>query len=433
MSITSYGPSTLPKEGNKLLSRFQEKKTNDVSDIDGARSQPKYKHYFSDKPAFMPSDVEGSTSKPLTHTRNTRDNSLYIDDIEGTRFVIKDRMMKTNRHLNPLEPEYNLPSYASAEIPETKFIKDPLNNKDIDGAQVRPKRFYATRDIMAVDDIVGAQASWRPRHAKARLEGPPHEIMAVADIAARTHRYVDKTSRCSDALNPHYFINGMEYKDESYTRPKPTRSLIADNTILRTDDIPGAYVGWMAQKQPRRDFRNTNFIGDIQGAHADSIRPGIVTKREVNPLVPVYQSLDPGELVQPLNRPLVPAEMVKVPTLPPKNKISAPSALGAARQYGLDVSRNHQGQGDTTGRSRSTPTGATGGFGSGSGGFHSSFGPQTGGLGFGSSFNGFSPAPSQRPSPATSARGDATALTSAQRKMMSDKMDEINLVRQLQS
>ena len=66
------------------------------------------------------------------------------------------------------------------------------------------------------------------------------------------------------------------------------------------------------------------------------------------------------------------------------------------------------------------------------GGFNSSFG-QSGG-GFGSSFNGFSPAPSQRPSPATSARGDATpTLTSAQRKMMSDKMAEINLVRQLQS
>ena len=64
------------------------------------------------------------------------------------------------------------------------------------------------------------------------------------------------------------------------------------------------------------------------------------------------------------------------------------------------------------------------------GGFNSSFG-QTGG-GFGSSFNGFSPAPSQRASPAASARGDAT-LTSAQRKMMSDKMDEINLVRQLRS
>lgn len=153
--------------------------------------------------------------------------------------------------------------------------------------------------------------------------------MQVADIAAKTHRYVDKTSRCSDTLNPHYFINGMEYKDESYTRPRPNRALIADNTILRTDDIPGAFVGWQTQKQPRRDFRNTNFIGDIQGAQADSIRPGIVTKREVNPLVPVYQSLDPGELVQPLNRPLVPAEMVKVPTLPPKNKTSAPSALGA--------------------------------------------------------------------------------------------------------
>lgn len=62
------------------------------------------------------------------------------------------------------------------------------------------------------------------------------------------------------------------------------------------------------------------------------------------------------------------------------------------------------------------------------GGFGSTFG-QSGG--FASSLNGFSPSPSQRGSPAISARSDA--LTSAQRKVMADKMDEINLVRQLQS
>jgi hypothetical protein len=74
-------------------------------------------------------------------------------------------MMKTNRHVNPLEPEYKLPVYTEAEAPIPKFIKDPLNNKDIDGAQVRPKRFYETRDILKTSDIVGAQANWRPRHA----------------------------------------------------------------------------------------------------------------------------------------------------------------------------------------------------------------------------------------------------------------------------
>lgn len=143
--------------------------------------------------------------------------------------------------------------------------------------------------------------------------------MQVNDISAKTHRYIDKTTRCSNTLNPEYYINGMEYKDENYTRPKPNRNLIADNTILRTDDIAGAYVGWQAAKQPRRDFRNTNFIDDIKGAHADTIRPGIVTKRQVNPLVPVYQSLDPGEFVDPPIQPLIPREMVRVPTIPPKN------------------------------------------------------------------------------------------------------------------
>jgi hypothetical protein len=58
MSITSFGASTMPRDAS---ARFQEKRTNDVSDIEGVRSGPKYKLYF-DKPLLQQSDVEGSAS-----------------------------------------------------------------------------------------------------------------------------------------------------------------------------------------------------------------------------------------------------------------------------------------------------------------------------------------------------------------------------------
>ena len=153
MSIASLGESTLPRRDSRP---FQEKKINDISDIDGARSGPKYQHYFN-KPQFLQSDVQGSTSKSLSWSRNVRDNSLYIDDIDGTRHSIKDRMMRTSRHVDPLVPAYPLPSYVPAEDPPTKFIKDPLDHSDIDGSYSKPKKQFAPRDTMKIDDIAGTR------------------------------------------------------------------------------------------------------------------------------------------------------------------------------------------------------------------------------------------------------------------------------------
>lgn len=39
-------------------------------------------------------------------------------------------------------------------------------------------------------------------------------------------------------------------------------------------------------------WRNTNFVGDIVGAQADTVVHSIRTQRHVNPLNPTYISLD---------------------------------------------------------------------------------------------------------------------------------------------
>ena len=153
MSIASLGQSTLPRPEQKP---FKEKVINDISDIEGAKSGPKYQPFFN-KPQFLQSDVHGSTSKALSWGRNVRDNSLYIDDIDGTRHSIKDRMLRSGRHVNPLEPNYPLPTYVPAENPEVKFIKDSLDHSDIDGSYSKPKVQLATRDTMRVDDIAGSR------------------------------------------------------------------------------------------------------------------------------------------------------------------------------------------------------------------------------------------------------------------------------------
>ena len=91
LSIASPGEPTLPRIEKKHHSA---RDPNNVQDIDGAQSAPRYRLFFN-KPQFLNSDIEGAAPKQHARSRNVRDNSLYVDDIEGTRHTIKDRMMRT--------------------------------------------------------------------------------------------------------------------------------------------------------------------------------------------------------------------------------------------------------------------------------------------------------------------------------------------------
>lgn len=50
--------------------------------------------------------------------------------------------------------------------------------------------------------------------------------------------------------------------------------------------------GGHSGQEERRVWRNTNFVGDIVGAQADTVVHSIRTQRHVNPLNPTYISLD---------------------------------------------------------------------------------------------------------------------------------------------
>ena len=156
---------------------------------------------------------------------------------------------------------------------------------------------------------------------------------AGPDISVPTHRFKDRTTRITDPNNPTYHINGTDYFDDKYTKPSVGRAYIADNHLLQTKDIAGATPGWVDVKFERREVRNINFIQDIEGAQADSIKHSIVTNRQSNPLEPVYQSLDPGELLQPLIPPLIPPSMVKVPTVPIQRGNKAAAATPAHPEH----------------------------------------------------------------------------------------------------
>ena len=71
----------------------------------------------------------------------------------------------------------------------------------------------------------------------------------------------------------------------------------------------------------RRHFRSTNFVGDVQGAVADSLELGIVTNRVVDPRVPAYQSLDGDPLI----------DSARVPV---DGTRAAPAAVAGLRRIG---------------------------------------------------------------------------------------------------
>lgn len=158
-----------------------------------------------------------------------------------------------------------------------------------------------------------------PIFRRVRKENPPIDTLRSGEVSAKC-RYIDKTFRCTDNLDPAYHIHGEDVADDSkYTKPKPTKQFIPGNRLLQTEDIPGATAGWKEKMVERREIRNINYTGDIQGAQADTVKHSIRTNRETHPLMPAYQSLDDGSVMPGITAPLLPASLIKTPTIRSKS------------------------------------------------------------------------------------------------------------------
>ena len=133
-------------------------------------------------------------------------------------------------------------------------------------------------------------------------------------------QFQDRTSRLTNPACPTYSIYGMEIGDDSTSKPTKPRGLVQGNCMLRTDDVYGARPGECGTHSlslpmdRRREFRNTNFLDDIPGAHSDTIKHSIVTRRSTNPLDPHYQSLDGGVRLKGPNDPLIPPNLIDTKT-----------------------------------------------------------------------------------------------------------------------
>jgi hypothetical protein len=153
---------------------------------------------------------------------------------------------------------------------------------------------------------------------RARSDAPPaHDSINMTLTKSKYDLFTDHTHRSTDPLSPSYFINGSSYSSIDKNKPTPQRNHISDSKLLQTDDIDGAQAGYRLHhrlsipEELRREYRNTNYLEDIEGAHADTVKHSIRTQRLVNPLVPCYQSLDGNqEIVSGPIESLVPSHLI---------------------------------------------------------------------------------------------------------------------------
>ncbi|CAM9357670.1 unnamed protein product, partial [Laminaria digitata] len=294
-------------------------------------------------------DITGTASIRLHKDTNKPDRQLFHDDIDGSKPRNK-WLFRTTRCVNPLNPEYNLPSFVAAPAVDPKFTRNSYDVSDIDGTKSKPLFPLKQRQNHLVEDIEGAQSGWRPRHVRARHDAAPLDYtLNVSDITGGGFR----TRRATNPLAPSYRVNGMDVADDPVKSKPRALPKARDSPFypLTTLDIEGAQPGWrpLPQMNPpleaRRHFRNTNYMGDIPGAQADTVKHSICTDRRVDPLNPVYTSLDGEPLTNPqtplykepacqeaeaqLSR-IIAAEEVAAATASPASNRSPEGAAGSA-------------------------------------------------------------------------------------------------------
>jgi hypothetical protein len=144
---------------------------------------------------------------------------------------------------------------------------------------------------MNVSDIVGATVRGPQAHTA------HNRTLDVSDILSDGKR---KLHRMSDPQAPVHTIHGMTIQDDVLSAPRSRhRETNTPFYALDTHDIEGAVPGWKPKHkmggvapEQRRHFRNTNYVGDINGTTAGTRQRGLRSNRVTDPNAPSYTPLE---------------------------------------------------------------------------------------------------------------------------------------------
>lgn len=259
-------------------------------DIEG--SSPKKFGYFSNKEDFTNknSDIEKSSPKNYYPNINKKSFNLTNDDIEfSSPHCVK---YLTTRHTNPLEPKYSLRYPEPMPIPPPKFIRDSMEINDIKGT--KPKKFINERnlfkEIIKKDEI---KDSW-PK--KPYVRKSKYEYMDYRDVTKNNLNY-----RNTNPLKPIYNWNYSDklkiYGPIEGNNPSCFSKYMIKNPFnLTNKDIEGTNPGSKNKILKFNGSNNCYNTQDIIGAQRDTLKKGIVTKRNINPIYPKYKYLGHSEI-----------------------------------------------------------------------------------------------------------------------------------------
>eukprot|EP00388_Colpodella_angusta_P045247 GDKK01065439.1.p1 GENE.GDKK01065439.1~~GDKK01065439.1.p1 ORF type:complete len:521 (-),score=85.09 GDKK01065439.1:174-1736(-) len=256
------------------------------------------------------------------------DFSLTTDDIELAQ--PSKRGLDWPRHTNPLNPNYELPSFQAKPITPPKFVRDGFPVHDIEGASVRTliDTSKPARDAhLTVRDIDGTWPDYQRMRGgygfkyttgnekpaynleTADINAPYTRVPSIRNTNPLEPEYLHRTTKIVNVTSPPV-SGGFETcvtvdKISLIEGSKPRmRARELKNTVCninRSDDIelahPQRFVGGIPFNSHLSTFKRHPFspsdphqVNDIQGAQAMTLAKGIekTTTRHLNPLVPQY-------------------------------------------------------------------------------------------------------------------------------------------------
>ena len=252
--------------------------STNLYNLDIEKSIPNKTDVYINKVDYINKNDDIEKSQPLKEKIwHKPDFCLNIRDI----YKAYPNKPKTDRHTDPLNPVYKLPSFPEAPPPTPlKFIRDQLDISDIDKAKpnklfpmkMRPPKNY---------DEIGNNHPKKPYERKQF-----YDSLNYNDVTNKQKKF-----RNTNPLDPDYgnyggFIEGSK----SYQYKNMNKNSLNINDILGTN--PGSannYSNFRYDNKQRFDTR------DIDGATADTKKHGICTLRCTNPLQPNYQYIGRSE------------------------------------------------------------------------------------------------------------------------------------------
>jgi hypothetical protein len=280
-----------------------------TDDIRGARPA---RNPFTNKASFLGSDdIPGTKPAQLyPAVRKATDLSLKCRDIEG---AFPHRIdFRTDRCTDPLQPQYVLPSFKLCPPEELKYSGRPTNYiDDITGA--RPQKLVQDVCRTIPDPITGSSPAGT-RHFRNR---PQFDSLNVSDINNGDRRKLKM--RNTNPLDPQYTlpishatsvhhqfsqesVSPMRIESKSVgfihgSAPRKMRWVKdAAPSSLMSSDIQGArpqrHVGTLVfSANQSLEERPPHYVGEtslIEGAQHGSLKRGLITGRQTDPLEPIY-------------------------------------------------------------------------------------------------------------------------------------------------